>query len=348
MRARIKIFKLLIICLAPLFSCELNTAPKSDAKKDDPIEDSDEISIDVGELPQYQLINVDECSELGSGSEKCQWTFAFNSEACSNKKCNKLVIYFSGGQMTCPSAEQNPNYLAHYASRGFLAVCAKLYETSSGSHFISFGEESSRSDELIKNIRENYYVKNLWNGKELLIAGVSHGASVPVIAMARHDFDSHDHWKASQKTAACFYDGIYNTQSQLSFLYDNSCGIGAILKYEDAYARYCPWTGGTFQASWPQPSTCQNSLTEFDTLDTFNVQNLSIKNWKLIECGSALSQKCNQDMVPAEPIDALCEKIDTSSEHSCHYQSYPNVTHINCGIGSESIDSCASWFDDLN
>ena len=120
-----------------------------------------------------------------------------------------------------------------------------------------------------------------------------------------------------------------------------------MVPYERTYSRYCAWpatANGNLPATWPQPSSGATPDTAADTLTTVSVGDLAIRDWKLVECGSALSP-CAQDVLPAASIQALCDRIAAAPGYTCDYASFPTSSHIACGIDASTIGSCSSWFE---
>jgi hypothetical protein len=165
--------------------------------------------------------------------------------------------------------------------------------------------------------------------------------------MATQSFDDQPGWKGTKYTAACFLDGTYDAPGLLQFESSNQCRtLGSVLPYERTYSRYCPWpagANGNLPATWPPPEGCANADTMADTLTSVDATSFAIHDWKLIECGSALAP-CTQDVLPAGPIAALCDRIAATPGYTCARGSYPSVSHIQCGIEASSLDACHSWF----
>ncbi len=286
------------------------------------------------------------CSGLDSGSEPCLWAWRADPAACGGKLCDKLVIYFSGGQMSCPEASNDESYLAGFEARGYVAVCARLYETAEASGEYPYNLEAKRADLLVRTVMEHPKIKAAWSGKHLLITGVSHGATTPVIAMARTPFD--DTWKGTGKVGACFLDGIYDIPALFDHLRTNKCGkINSVLSYQRAYGRHCKFPeDATFPSKWPQPSDCATEAVKADTVAAVGATPFAIKDWKLVECGRDMDP-CREDVVPGAPIEALCSGIDGKDGHHCAFASEPQKTHIECGSAVVAVPHCGEWFDGL-
>ena len=164
-------------------------------------------------LSSFGQNTVSECtspqSNNGTGTEPCLWTYQLDPQKCANRGCSKLVIYFAGGQMTCP-VQGSTSYLAMFANDGYVAVCAMLFTTtdSAGSAGYPYSQESARVNLLVQNITSNPIIKAAWDGTKLLFSGVSHGSTATVIAMANTGYDATPSWQGSKFTGACFYDGF--------------------------------------------------------------------------------------------------------------------------------------------
>lgn len=297
--------------------------------------------------PQDQQNEIRECAQLGTGSQSCFWTYKFNASACPSGRCSKMVIYFSGGQMSCPNPSANDNYLGYYSQAGYLAVCARLYQDGEGAAQYPYYREGSRADLLVRTIVAHPEITSHWTGENLLISGVSHGATAPVAAMANSNVDEQPAWRGSRSTGACFLDGIYDLQAEFSFLRAGMCGErNSIASYQRMYSRYCTWTGRLLPRTWPQPNTCMTEDVMRDSTVNANLSTLEINQWKLVECGSALGP-CLKDVVPRAPIETLCSRLGSDGVHQCQFQAFPELSHIECGMKPEPNQACIQWFDGI-
>lgn len=289
--------------------------------------------------------SMPECGSLGSGDQSCYWTLKVDKDLCRNRRCSKLVIFFSGGQMTCPGPGANGTYMADFAQAGYVAACVRLYQDSNGSSEYPYNQEDSRADALVHAVTTSPDVAKFWTGENLLLSGVSHGATAPVAAMANTNVEDAPHWQGTRNTAACFIDGIYDIPALFNFLRGNSCAeANSTLSYQRAYSRYCNWSGGFNSRTWPASSQCNTTDVYRDTSTRADTTAFSIENWKLIECGSAMNP-CSDDVAPATPIQVLCKGLNDSIDHKCAFQQFPSISHINCGVELEPSRACRSWFD---
>ena len=283
-----------------------------------------------------------ECEGLNGSDMPCYWRYIYDDTLCSaSAPCDKLVIYYSGGGMTCDEGFSDPEHnsnliLQDYASDAYIAVCANIHLDKVEKTFLS---EAQRVDLIQKAITNSETIKSIWTGKNLLISGVSHGATAPVIAMANTDYDEGDAWKGTQKTAACFLDGVYDMESTNTYfeLYSPQCNL---VRKSLICNRY-------FDGDCSAVDT-NNPDLQADRVSHFSADNFSIKNWKLIECGSTLPGcSGDSDWIPAEPITELCTNISAGENHSCINDPIPNEGHLTCATGSGAT-MCRLWFNELD
>ncbi len=297
-----------------------------------------------------EAFDVTTCNgPTGAPNEPCFWYYKVKKTT----PAKKLVIFFSGGEMRC---DENFNglpgnrqfirgydlALSRYADDGYIAVCAGLFKSSQGA-WIELGaiispyvHYSQRMDVLVKAITDTLFKRGLWDGENLLLSGVSHGATAPVIAMARTSVD----WKGSSKTAACFFDGIYSAVEQDRYWWQNQQTCGD-LRDQGICKRYL----STSSCEYPIPIT--GDVAD-DTLSDVTGGNFKIKDWKLIECGSALARACppllTGDVVPKEPIEALCTALQNNGA-SCVLDPLPYLSHATCASDNQGVDKCRLWFN---
>jgi hypothetical protein len=307
-------------------------------------------------VPPEAEFYVEKCQGLNSVDQECYYRYRYDPEQCGgDAKCSKLVIYFSGGGMKCDESfgDESANYskiLKGFSDDGYVAVCAGIYlegHQNDEIRRIPRHEEKDRVDELISAIRESDAIQKLWDGSRLLIAGVSNGATVPVVVMARHDVDESEQWKGSQTTAACFYDGVYDVievDDQLK-RYPISCrGVrNASICYRYTGAANCP--------DGPDPD---NSDVVLDSVTTVDPSQYAITEWKIIECGSNLPAPIcgttgdwDRDWVTKGPMESLCDQIESGANHNCTFDPLPDQGHLSCAASDSGIAKCRVWFNDL-
>jgi hypothetical protein len=290
---------------------------------------------------------IESCRTLDGAGEDCVWNLALGRERCPGDRCPKLVVFFQGADMGCQRTEGLQKrrlgaLLDRYAHNGYLAVTACLFETLKGANAFSVGAQVPRADALVKAITSHPSVRRHWSGEHLLLAGVSLGATTPVVAMARSEIDDEARWKGSRTTAACFHDGVYDLYETDRFFWENRRSCSAQRK-RSLCARYegvkrCPY-----------PLRVSEEATH-DSSALAGAEELSVSHWKLVECGSRIEKpKCalHGDWIPAGPIEALCSKLARSPAHECEWDPQPWDSHLSCAFTPAGIDRCRTWFDGL-
>lgn len=289
--------------------------------------------------PMGQIV-IDGCLGQTGVAEKC--TLVTNASGCTNAKCSKLVVVFSGGEQGCVSGSGYNNVLAGYAAAGYAAVCINYFDTSQGSGDAPYVDEAERLDLAVKEATKGAWAGAYWTGEDLLLEGISHGATAPVILMARTNLDDGAHWKGTHFTAACFFDGSYDQVATANLLKTGAVG-GTPCKFPVSYdrglERYCG-PGAT-------DATCDLSTkpkVQADTITSVLPVNFSIRDFFMFECGSAMPV-CSGDIIPAPPIQALCQNIDGSPTHTCKFTSLPMDGHLTCH--ANEYGQCRTWFESI-
>ena len=295
-------------------------------------------SLDAGSPvppPPLGQIEIDECIGETGVDEKC--ILVTNAAACVEEKCSKLVVVFSGGEMGCVDGPGYPGVLAGYASHGYAAVCINYFETETGSAQKPYVDEASRIDLALRHATRGAWAEAYWTGENLLLEGISHGATAPVILMARTALELQPHWQGSNFSAGCFFDGIYDPIATTELL--STGGVGCGLLYNRLLKRYC---GPNANAS--NCDLASQEKVQEDTITNVLPLRFGMAHFKMFECGSALNP-CFADLTPAEPIEALCNRLDASPTRSCEYVSLPTDSHLTCH--ADHYDSCRVWFENL-
>lgn len=296
---------------------------------------------DVGpKPPAVGTFTQDECLGETGVDETC--TLVADASACTAEKCSKLVVVFSGGDMGCVSGKGYKDVLAGYASRGYAAVCINYFETSEGSGAKPYVDEASRIDLSLREATTGAWAQAYWTGEDLLLEGISHGATAPVIAMARTTLDDAPHWRGSHFTAGCFFDGVYDTLATESLLATGALGMKPCtlpVSYQRLLERYCG-PGAT-------ASTCDlasSAKAKEDSITEVSPDAFALHDFKMVECGSALPA-CTGDIIPGAPVESLCANLDASPTHTCAFGSLPTDSHLTCH--ANEYDSCRVWFESL-
>ena len=287
--------------------------------------------------PATGQIQMDSCIGLSGVNERC--TLITNASACTTNKCRKLVVIFSGGEMGCISGAGYQNALNTYATNGYAAVCINYFDTPVGSGDVPYVDEASRIDTAVKEATTGAWASAYWTGEHLLLQGISHGATAPVILMARTNLASQTHWHGSLYTGGCFFDGSYNQIATANLLKTGAIGgnpCTSPVSYTRGLERYCG-PGAT-------TATCQlstNAKAIEDTITNLSIS-FSIHDFKMFECGSA-GPTCTKDIIPGVPIQDLCSTINSTTGYSCDFVSLPNDGHLTCH--ANEFNQCRIWFE---
>ncbi|MCM0604923.1 MAG: hypothetical protein KA715_02430 [Xanthomonadaceae bacterium] len=290
--------------------------------------------------PASGQIVLDSCLGLSGVNEKC--TLVTNASACTGAKCSRLVVIFSGGEMGCISGSGYKTALDTFASKGYAAVCINYFDTSTGSGNVPYIDEASRIDLAVKEATSGSWATSYWTGEYLLLEGISHGATAPVILMARTSLATQAHWKGTRVTAGCFFDGSYDQVATATLLATGASGGGPCVvpvSYNRGLERYC--------GAGANASNCNLSLkpkAQQDTVASVAV-NFAVKNFRMFECGSAMPV-CSGDIIPGAPVQTLCNNINSTSGYTCSFKSLPNDGHLTCH-GNE-FDQCRTWFEGIS
>ncbi len=310
-----------------LLSCSKPTPPPSPASQGTP----SPTPAAVGQIV------LDSCLGLSGVNERC--TLVTNASACTQSRCRNLVVIFSGGEMGCIAGSGYQNVLTGFASRGYAAVCINYFDTPTGSGEVPYIDEATRLDTAVREATTGAWAKSYWTGEHLLLEGISHGATAPVILMARTTLATQAHWQGSRYTGGCFFDGSYDQVATANLLKTGALGGGPCLapvSYLRGLERYC--------GAGANDSTCNlasNAKASEDTISSAPV-NYAIRDFKMFECGSA-GPTCTKDIIPGNPIQQLCSSIHSTSGYSCDFVSLPSDGHLTCH--ANEYDQCRIWFE---
>lgn len=328
--------------------------------------------------------SVSACANIDLGfhpsSEACYYWHRLKvggSNACPQGRCDKLVIYFSGGDQACSLSGAFTNetlfygkLAKQYVDQGYLFVCANLFANvfTPAAASMAYTYEAPRVAKLVNTILNDPEIQQHWSRKDLLFSGISHGATAPVLAMARLHVDRDTTWRGTRKTAACFLDGQYDVFFNQAFwtspANSSSCWWFHSRTVCNRYlgSGVCSWTSNL-------PGMDLDSIVAADpTLPPTQAQrfwksvtaaDFALTRWKLVECGSAISasggtlgQACDDlgpaDMLPAPPISALCNTLNApGSGKICDPGYEPTKSHVDCGLTGVADLQCRPWFDEL-
>jgi hypothetical protein len=311
-----------------------------------------EAAADAAIFPAQGEFEVEDCEGENGIDDPCYWRYQIDPDECSAASpCAKLVIAFSGGEMNCDDSYGNDEAgysqaLTRYSENGYVAVCAGVFLTNDLSATVPFNDEAKRIELVVDAIRASEIVASVWDGSELLFAGVSHGASAPAVVMARTTLDDLPAFQGSKKTAACLHDGTYDVLATDQYLREFPLACSA-LREPVVCRRYFQ----EFSGACPVPSLDDPEVAA-DTVVSVEPSVFAIKDWKIIECGSAkpgclAPGDADRDWLPASTMNAFCDNLDAGADHRCTLDPMPDDGHLTCFGTIEGIDKCRLWFDAL-
>jgi len=284
------------------------------------------------------VIEVERCRGLTGVDERC--LLVVDGSACAMAPCARLVVVFSGGDMGCVDGAGYRKVLETYAANGYAAVCINYFETSTGAGAAPFVDEAERIDHAVRAATTGDWARTYWSGEELLLEGISHGATAPLILMMRTTLDDQPHWHGRRRTAGCFFDGSYDQVATAELLKTGGVGGGECVwpvPYRRWLERYCG-AGAT-------PESCDLSAQDKvrdDTIVAADPATLAISDLRLFECGSDL-RACTGDIIPAAPIASLCSRVDADPARACTFTALPADSHLTCH--ADHFDTCRPWFE---
>lgn len=234
---------------------------------------------------------------------------------------------------------------------------------------LPFNQEAARVDSSLRLVTQAARNNFNWDGSELLITGVSHGATSPMTAMARTALDNNPWWYGSAKSGVCLYDGVYDIPAQFDMYREDPTYLDLAnwLNNQTScaymFARHCQRYTGRTVCDIGQDYLTSSSLTAeqknqiaLDSISRSPATGYAHTKFKLIECGSALAgltppvplcDLINGDMVPKEPIETLCDNLNAQPGHSCTFGAMPYTSHTLCSFLPAGVDQCIDWFRSL-
>jgi hypothetical protein len=265
-----------------------------------------------------------------------------DGSACREAPCERLVVVFSGGEMGCESGRGYRTVLDGYAARGYAAVCINYFDTPEGSGAAPYLDEAARIDLAVREATTGPWARTYWTGRDLLLEGISHGATAPVILMARTAREEAPHWHGTRVTAGCFFDGSYDQAATAALLRTGAAGgqpCTTPVSHARGLARYCgPGATSATCDLTREPKALADTVTEVPP------EAYAIHDFKMFECGSG-RPPCSGDIIPGPPIAALCNGLDAAPTHRCSFVSLPEDGHLTCH--ANAWDQCRAWFEGL-
>jgi len=319
----------------------------------------------------WQAVTVPACDGLAPGSEDCHYRLLWRPDACGGT-CSKLLVYWAGGEQSCADGKYDP-LLEKWADSGVLVACAQPFTTSEEAGRYPYADERGRMELLTGRIRAQASTLSAdgvagWDGRYLVIGGVSHGATAPVAAIARSRafVNRPDIWTGKDGTAVILFDGISDParlEASIGLADDPACapwharfvgryGAKAPLAHScDNDACYCAgggqgWerdttvVGQTAGPNWPgSPYSCADLGTPAQRVQ-----------YRVVSCGGGQAAPCGAlgDIIPDDQQTRLVDALATCPEVAVTYHDHPGCGHSLCG----SWDFCGgekarSWLTSL-
>jgi hypothetical protein len=309
----------------------------------------------------YQLrsLVLPKCSGKGPGIEDCHARVIWHTSRCSAvAPCDRLVVYWSGGEQSCDTGAYDP-LLKDYAAAGFVAACAQPYTTTDEAGAYPIYQEFDRMHELLVQLRALPDVQAAWDGSKLLISGVSHGATAPLVAIAaKAALRKHAAvWTGSSKTAVVLYDGISNPATLEEWAAQQlGCGLfhsRFVGRYGDgkpllhsclnkacfcsAPAHASDWAADTVvlgATAPPSPYTCLDVTPQSGSV-----------LYRFVSCSGAGVAACGLlgDIIPDEQQTKAFDAIKGCAGVVASHQTYASCAHTQCGAKLCGLDDTLVW-----
>jgi len=287
----------------------------------------------------------------------CFYSVRYDDTRCGtgsdDAKCDNLVIFFAGGDMSCDLTDPLNYYQAQvnlYAlnpQTDYYVAIACVMENFFQGDDLPFYREAERVDHLIAAIRAE--AESRWNGRNMLIAGISHGAAAVLTGMARTDLDENPYWEAEEFTGVCLFDPPLNVRAREDrYVLDPVPGACKQTRDRNICHRYLGQD--VEDCAYPDPET-QDMI--MDSVDTVAGGKFELRHYKLVAFGGGLNP-CSPiifqaDGPPTQPILDTCANINAKHPKSCESESWPYVGHgYSVLISDPTINpgfaSCEQWF----
>jgi len=299
------------------------------------------------------------CNGKGPGAQDCHARLFIDSARCSPAQpCERLVVYWSGGEQSCVDGTYD-GLMQSYAAEGFVAACAQPFSTSAEAGAYPYYQEFDRMDELMAALRALPEVQAAWTGNRLLIAGVSHGATAPLAAIAaKAALRSHAAvWTGKQATAVVLYDGISNTATleewtasqqncaQWHSRFVGRYGDGAPLLHSCSNkACYC--SGPAHAADWAADTTALGSTYPKSPYTCVDVTPQSgTVLYRFVSCSGGSAAPCGAlgDIIPDDQQKLAHDGLASCAGVVASYKQYPACAHTLCGSKLCGFNDTLTW-----
>jgi hypothetical protein len=330
---------------------------------DDSGEDDSSGTCDSNAGIEIKHVSISGCDGFAPGSEDCHLRVMWNGmECCRDRPCDRLVVYWSGGNQSCDNVDSNnigvfDSLLGQFVEQGFVAACAQPFTTDEEGGAYPYHMEWDRMHHLMQRLRNE--TSDIWDGSRLLISGASHGGTAPMVMIASHRAlrDYAPVWTGSTHTAVIMFDGISNPRtleewagkqtvgSNCSLFHRRwvgRCGDGAPLLHSCSNnACYC--SNPNHAVDWVLDSIIPGSIDPASpyTCDDF-VQESKSTLYRFVSCsgtpGAAVCGFYGGDIIPDKQQSDLFDALKTCDGVMASYARY-DCPHILCG-GFDTDTNC--------
>lgn len=310
---------------------------------------------------------------------KCQYRIRYNDQNCSKAKpCDNLFMYFAFAGCEGDRIQAVLDSVVSSNDDVATACVQPLYPGEVLPISLGAPERENVLLPQVMQLLQSPSQMGIWSGKNLLFGGCSHGATRYPVVAARYPDDAA--WVGSEKTAACLSDGVLSLTVQDRFIGEKiSAGMtcaGRHSRIVNAYTRSMPQQGHACSGSPNQQCACDSAhafrvysddcnggdCVSFDSILQENMaqtgfvlgagvtaSDFAVTHWKLMSEGGNWANtdtRCENDVVPAGPFQALCQAIEADPSRSCTYVNKPEAKH--CEYYLANVNSiCVDWFKGL-
>ena len=296
----------------------------------------------------WQAVGIAACDGLAPGAEDCHYRLLWRPAACGGGACSRLMVYWSGGDQSCKDGVFDP-LLEKWADTGVVVACAQPFTTSDEAGRYPYVDELERMDLLTRKIRA--HAGAAWDGRFFVVAGVSHGATAPVAAIAKaRAFETRrDTWTGAEGTAVILFDGISDParlEAWAGLQGDPACdlwharfvgryGGGAQLEHRcDSGACFCAGGG----ARWGEDTTVVGQTASRDfpaspyTCADFGSPS-QVVQWRVVSCGGGQAEPCSArgDIIPDDQQTRFSDGLTTCPNVAVTWVDHPGCAHTLCG-----------------
>jgi hypothetical protein len=314
-----------------------------------------------------QAVVIPGCDGLAPGTEDCHFRLIRKKDTCcSAKPCDRLVLYFAGGNQTCDDGDLDP-LVQGYADHGFVAACAQPYTTEDEGGKYPYYQEVERMTHVVESVRSA--AAGTWTGEKLAFGGTSHGGTAPLVVIASGKlFETQAAvWTGSTHTAVLLYDGISNPKTLEEWTAAHGAGSGCDLFHQRFVGRYgdgaplahgcsngaCYCASPAHADDWAKDTVLLGSTeppTPYTCADFVPTgKNVS---YRFASCsGSPGSVACGLlgDIIPDDQQTLAHDALATCPGAVTSYAQYSECSHVLCGGFNSSVncggDDGIAWLE---